>query len=209
MAEVKTHVEAGLNKTELLQPLSTAVKKIVQTRLYTTSLPVLQTTLRTRLLATTTTTVRKALTQEYNDETDTLTGMINILIAQNNNQLEVVKTTSDVDIATEVSRRDGRISAAGATRQAELNRLQSDVNFANDELVAAQAAKDTQEIIKVAAIADRVLKESIFYQTLKEVNDRNAAAPAKRVTCVANAEAAYAAETAAYAASLSSQNDMP
>merc|ERR1712166_1087788 len=139
---------------------------------------------------------------------ETLTGMINSLIAQNNNQLEVVKTTSDADIATEVSRRDTRISAADATLAAELDRLQADVNFAHGELVAAQAAQDAQEIIKDAAIADRVLKESIFYQTLEEGNDRKAAALAKRVTCVANAEAAYAADTAAYAASLSSQNDL-
>merc|ERR1711865_814133 len=47
-----------------------------------------------------------------------------------------------------------------------------------------------------------------FYQTEEEGNTRKAAALAKRVTCVANAEAAYAAETASYAASLSSQNDL-
>merc|ERR1711865_395383 len=34
LAEVKTQVEAGLNKAELLQSLTTAVKKIVKTRLY-------------------------------------------------------------------------------------------------------------------------------------------------------------------------------
>merc|ERR1712028_269840 len=39
-------------------------------------------------------------------------------------------------------------------------------------------------------------------------NNRKAAALAKRVTCVANANAAYAAETASYAASLSSQNEL-
>merc|ERR1711865_917775 len=64
------------------------------------------------------------------------------------------------------------------------------------------------EIIKDAAIADRVLKESRFYQTLEEGNNRKAAALAKRVTCVANANAAYTAETASYAASLSSQNEL-
>merc|ERR1712028_114907 len=133
---------------------------------------------------------------------------INSLIAQNNNQLEVVKTTSDADIATEVSRRDTRISAADATLQAELDRLQADVNFANGELVAAQAAEDAQEIIKNAAIADRELKESIFYQTLEEGNNRKSAALAKRVTCVTNAEAAYASETASYSVSLKSQNDL-
>merc|ERR1711865_1080707 len=147
-------------------------------------------------------------TQEFNVDTDTLTGMINSLIAQNNAQLAVVKTTSDADIATEVSRRDTRISAADATLQAELDRLQADVNFANGELVAAQAAQDAQEIIKDAAIADRVLKESIFYQTLEEGTNRKAAALAKRVTCVQNAEAAYTAETASYATSLSSQNEL-
>merc|ERR1711957_854394 len=90
----------------------------------------------------------------------------------------------------------------------ELNRLQADVNFANGELVAAQAAQDAQEIIKDAAIADRELKESIFYQTLEEGNNRKSAALAKRVTCVTNAEAAYASETASYSASLKSQNDL-
>merc|ERR1711966_506378 len=127
----------------------------------------------------------------YNGDTDTLTGMINSLIAQNNHQLEVVKTTSDADIVTEVSRRDTRISAADATLQAELDRLQADVNFANGELVAAQAAQDAQEIIKDAAIADRQLKESTFDQTQEEGSNRKSAALAKRVTCVANAEATY------------------
>jgi len=134
--------------------------------------------------------------------------MINSLIAQNNNQLEVVKTTSDSDLAAEVAKRDARITAADAALQAELDRLQADVNFAHGELVAAQAAEDAQEIIKDAAIADRVLKESRFYQTLEEGNNRKAAALAKRVTCVTNAEAAYASETSGYASSLKSQNDL-
>jgi hypothetical protein len=43
---------------------------------------------------------------------------------------------------------------------------------------------------------------------LEEGDNRKAAALAKRVTCVANAEAAYTSETASYAASLSSQNDL-
>merc|ERR1711865_259823 len=114
-------------------------------------------------------------TQEYNGETETLTGMINSLIAQNNNQLEVVKTTSDSDLAAEVAKRDARITAADAALQAELDRLQADVNFAHGELVAAQAAEDAQEIIKDAAIADRVLKESIYYQTEEEGNNRKSA----------------------------------
>merc|ERR1712166_1166050 len=204
LAEVKTQVEAGLNKAELLQSLTTAVKKIVKTRLYDFT------------AGSADDFEDKAAGDYHNDfdatayngDTDTLTGMINSLIAQNNNQLEVVKTTSDADLATEVSRRDTRISAADATLQAELDRLQADVNFANGELVAAQAAQDAQEIIKDAAIADRVLKESRFYQTLEEGNNRKAAALAKRVTCVTNAEAAYTAETASYAASLSSQNEL-
>ena len=146
--------------------------------------------------------------EEYKGETESLTGMINSLIAQNNNQLELVKTTSDSDIAAEASKRDATISAADKALQTELDRLQADVNFANGELVAAQAAEDAQEIIKNAAIADRELKESIFYQTLEEGNNRKSAALAKRVTCVTNAEAAYASETASYSASLKSQNDL-
>merc|ERR1712166_1577682 len=175
LADVKAQVEAGLNKAELLQSLTTAVKKIVKTRLYDFT------------AGSADDFEDKAAGDYHNDfdatayngDTDTLTGMINSLIAQNNNQLEVVKTTSDADLATEVSRRDTRISAADATLQAELDRLQADVNFANGELVAAQAAQDAQEIIKDAAIADRVLKESRFYQTLEEGNNRKAAALAK------------------------------
>merc|ERR1712086_920274 len=208
LAEVKTQVEAGLNKAELLQSLTTAVKKIVKTRLYDFTAGSADDFEDKAAGDYHNNGQEGADTQEFNVDTDTLTGMINSLIAQNNNQLEVVKTTSDADIATEVSRRDARISAADATLQAELNRLQTDVNFAHGELVAAQAAQDAQEIIKDVAIADRVLKESIFYQTLEEGNDRKAAALAKRVTCVANANAAYTAETAAYAASLSSQNEL-
>merc|ERR1712127_1004076 len=204
LADVKAQVEAGLNKAELLQSLTTAVKKIVKTRLYDFT------------AGSADDFEDKAAGDYHNDfdatayngDTDTLTGMINSLIAQNNNQLAVVETTSDADLATEVSRRDARISAADATLQAELDRLQGDVNFANGELVAAQAAQDAQEIIKDAAIADRVLKESRYYQTLEEGNNRKAAALAKRVTCVANANAAYTAETASYAASLSGQNEL-
>merc|ERR1712195_229138 len=208
LAEVKSQVEAGLNKAELLQSLTTAVKKIVKTRLYDFTAGAANDFEDKAAGDYHNNGQEGADTQEYNGETETLTGMINSLIAANNNQLEVVKTTSDADIATEVSRRDARITAADATLQAELDRLQADVNFAHGELVAAQAAEDAQEIIKDAAIADRVLKESIFYQTEEEGNTRKAAALAKRVTCVANAEAAYAAETASYAASLSSQNDL-
>merc|ERR1740115_230082 len=208
LADVKTQVEAGLNKAELLQSLTTAVKKIVKTRLYDFTAGSADDFEDKAAGDYHDNGQEGADTQEFNVDTDTLTGMINSLIAQNNAQLAVVKTTSEADIATEVSRRDTRISAADATLQAELDRLQADVNFANGELVAAQAAQDAQEIIKDAAIADRVLKESIFYQTLEEGNNRKAAALAKRVTCVTNAEAAYTAETAAYAASLSSQNEL-
>merc|ERR1712166_1154647 len=208
LAEVKTQVEAGLNKAELLQSLTTAVKKIVKTRLYDFTAGSAD-DFEDKAAGDYHDNGQEGTdTQEYNVDTDTLTGMINSLIAQNNNQLEVVETPSDADIATEVSRRDARISAADATLQAELDRLQADVNFAHGELVAAQAAQDAQEIIKDAAIADRTLKQSIFYQTLEEGNNRKAAALAKRVTCVTNAEAAYTAETASYAASLSSQNDL-
>merc|ERR1712086_471882 len=208
LAEVKAQVEAGLNKAELLQSLTTAVKKIVKTRLYDFTAGSADDFEDKAAGDYHDNGQEGADTQEFNVDTDTLTGMINSLIAQNNNQLAVVKTTSDADIATEVSRRDARISAADATLQAELDRLQGDVNFANGELVAAQAAQDAQEIIKDAAIADRVLKESRFYQTLEEGNNMKAAALANRVTCVANANAAYAAETASYAASLSSQNEL-
>merc|ERR1712086_893320 len=208
LADVKTQVEAGLNKAELLQSLTTAVKKIVKTRLYDFTAGSAD-DFEDKAAGDYHNNGQNATnSEEYSGDTDTLTGMINSLIAQNNNQLEVVKTTSDADIATEVSRRDTRISAADATLQAELDRLQTDVNFAHGELVAAQAAQDAQEIIKDAAIADRTLKQSIFYQTLEEGNNRKAAALAKRVTCVTNAEAAYTAETASYAASLSSQNEL-
>merc|ERR1712166_30132 len=208
LAEVKTQVEAGLNKAELLQSLTTAVKKIVKTHLYDFTAGSADDFEDKAAGDYHNNGQEGADTQEFNVDTDTLTGMIKSLIAQNNNQLAVVETTSDADLATEVSRRDTRISAADATLQAELDRLQADVNFANGELVAAQAAQDAQEIIKDAAIADRVLKESIFYQTLEEGNNRKAAALAKRITCVTNAEAAYTAETASYAASLSSQNEL-
>merc|ERR1712086_590078 len=208
LAEVKAQVEAGLNKAELLQSLTTAVKKIVKTRLYDFTAGSADDFEDKAAGDYHDNGQEGADTQEFNVDTDTLTGMIKSLIAQNNNQLAVVETTSDADLATEVSRRDTRISAADATLQAELDRLQADVNFANGELVAAQAAQDAQEIIKDAAIADRVLKESRYYQTLEEGNNRKAAALAKRVTCVTNAEAAYTAETASYAASLSSQNDL-
>merc|ERR1712195_274438 len=199
LADVKAQVEAGLNKAELLQSLTTAVKKIVKTRLYDFTAGSAD-DFEDKAAGDYHNNGQNATnSEEYSGDTDTLTGMINSLIAQNNNQLEVVKTTSDADIATEVSRRDTRISAADATLQAELNRLQTDVNFAHGELVAAQAAQDAQEIIKDAVIADRTLKQSIFFQTLEEGNNRKAAALAKRVTCVTNAEAAYTAETASYA----------
>merc|ERR1711865_862443 len=112
----------------------------------------------------------------YSGDTDTLTGMINSLIAQNNQQLDVVKTTSGTHIAAEEKGRDARINAADATLQAELNRLQTDVNFAHSELVAAQAAENAQELIKDAAIVDHKLKEDISHQTLEEGNIRKSAA---------------------------------
>merc|ERR1711957_1050365 len=202
LAEVKTQVDAGLNKVELLQSLTTVVKKIVKTRLYDFTAG------KSKHFD------DKAAgnynnngqggtdSTEFSGDTDTLTGMINSLIAQNNQQLKVVKTTSDAHIATEVKRRDARINAADATLQAELDRLQTDVNFAHGELV------DAQEIVKDAAIADRVLKEDIYYQTLEEGNNRKSAALEKRIACVSNANAAYTSETAAYAQSLKSQGEL-
>merc|ERR1711865_1054661 len=208
LAEVQSQVEAGLNKVELLQALSTAVKKIVKTRLYDFTAGAAD-DFSDQATGDYHNAGQGAVnSEEFKGDTESLTGMINSLIAQNNNQLELVKTTSDSDIAAEASKRDATISAADKALQTELNRLQADVNFANGELVAAQAAEDAQEIIKNAAIADRELKESIFYQTLEEGNNRKSAALAKRVTCVTNAEAAYASETASYSASLKSQNDL-
>merc|ERR1711865_1365160 len=208
LAEVKTQVEAGLNKVELLQSLTTVVKKIVKTRLYDFSAG------KSKQFA------DQAAgnyhdngqggfnSTEYSGDTDTLTGMINSLIAQNNQQLDVVKTTSGTHIAAEEKGRDARINAADATLQAELDRLQTDANFAHGELVAAQAAEDAQEIVKDAAIADRVLKEDIYYQTLEEGNNRKSVALEKRIACVTNANAAYTSETAAYAQSLKSQGEL-
>merc|ERR1712086_442305 len=115
LAEVKTQVEAGLNKAELLQSLTTAVKKIVKTRLYDFTAGSADDFEDKAAGDYHDNGQEGADTQEFNVDTDTLTGMINSLIAQNNAQLAVVKTTSDADIATEVSRRDTRISAADAT----------------------------------------------------------------------------------------------
>merc|ERR1712086_1223676 len=208
LAEVKTQVEAGLNKVELLQSLTTVVKKIVKTHLYDFTAG------KSKHFD------DKAAgnyhnngqggtdSTEFSGDTDTLTGMINSLIAQNNQQLEVVKTTSGTHIAAEEKGRDARINAADATLQAELNRLQTDVNFAHGQLVAAQAAENAQELIKDDAIVDRKLKEDISHQTLEEGNIRKSAALEKRNTCVSNANAAYASETAAYAKSLKSQGEL-
>merc|ERR1711865_632085 len=118
-------------------------------------------------------------------------------------KLAVVETTSDADLATEVSRRDTRISAADATLQAELDRLQGDVNFAHGELVAAQAAQDAQEIIKDAAIADRVLKESIFSEQQDEMESILQAVEAK---ISGEREAAQTQHDADVASSLAKKN---
>merc|ERR1712195_393354 len=119
LAEVKSQVEAGLNKAELLQSLTTAVKKIVKTRLYDFTAGAANDfedkaagDYHNNFDAT-----------EYNGETNSLTGMITSLISENNKQLEVVKTTSDSDIAAEATKRDTRISAADSTLKTELDRL--------------------------------------------------------------------------------------
>ena len=208
LTEVKAKVEAGLNKEELLQSLTTVVKKIVKTRLYDFAHGSAD-DFKDKAAGNYHDNGQAGVkSTEYSGDTGTLTGMINKLIADNNNQLEVVKTSSDADIAAEVARRDDRIKAADKTLQAELDRLQKDVNFANKELVAAQAAEDAQKIIQDAAIADRKLKESIFYQTQEEGNNRKKAALEKRVTGVSNANAAYTSETAEYARSLKTQGEL-
>merc|ERR1740130_1222765 len=208
LAEVKTKVEAGLNKVELLQSLTTVVKKIVKTRLYDFNAGK-STHFADQAAGNYHDNGQGGVNSaEYSGDTDTLTGMINNLIFQNNQQLDVVKTTSGTHIAAEEEGRDARINAADATLQTELDRLQTDVNYAHDQLVAAQAAEDAQEIVKDAAIADRVLKEDIYYQTLEEGNNRKSAALEKRIACVSNANAAYTSETAAYAQSLKSQGEL-
>merc|ERR1712166_1538560 len=118
LAEVKTQVEAGLNKVELLQSLTTVVKKIVKTRLYDFNAGK-----STHFADQATGNYHDngqggVNSAEYSGDTDTLTGMINNLIFQNNQQLD-----------------------------------------------AAQAAENAQELIKDAAIVDRKLKEDISHQT--------------------------------------------
>merc|ERR1712166_146131 len=198
LSGVKSKVEAGLNKSELLQSLTTAVKNIVKTRLYDFT------------AGSANEFEDKAAGKyhknfdatEYNGETNSLTGMITSLISENNKQLEVVKTTSDSDIAAEATKRDTRISAADSTLKTELDRLQKDVNDAHAALVAAQSAEDAQKTVMDTAIADREHKQSNHEQTVEEGNNRKSAALEKRTTCVANAESAYASELAAYASTL-------
>merc|ERR1712166_1306691 len=198
LSDVKSKVEAGLNKAELLQSLTAAVKKIVKTRLYDFTAGSANEfedkaagNYHNNFDAT-----------AYNGDTNSLTGMITSLIDQNNGQLEVVKTTSDSDIAAEATKRDTRISAADSTLKTELDRLQKDVNDAHAALVAAQAAEDAQKTVMDTAIADRELKQSNHDQTVEEGNNRKTAALEKRTTCVANAESAYASELVTYASTL-------
>merc|ERR1712166_750438 len=198
LSGVKSKVEAGLNKSELLQSLTTAVKNIVKTRLYDFT------------AGSANEFEDKAAGKyhnnfdatAYNGVTNSLTGMITSLISENNKQLEVVKTTSDSDIAAEATKRDTRISAADSTLKTELDRLQKDVNDAHAALVAAQAAEDAQKTVMDTAIADHELKQSNHDQTVEEGNNRKTAALEKRTTCVANAESAYDSELVTYASTL-------
>merc|ERR1712166_134223 len=202
LAEVKTQIEDGLNKVELLQSLATVVKKIVKTRLYDFTIGSAD-DFEDKADGNYHNNGQDATnSEEYTGDTSTLTGMINSLIAQNNNQLEVVKTTSTADMAAKADARDTRITNADSTLQAELNRLQQAANDAHGELVTAQAAEDTQKPIMDAAIADRVLKESNHAQTVEEGINRKTAALEKRTACVANAESAYDSELVAYASTL-------
>merc|ERR1712166_1190303 len=202
LAEVKTQIEDGLNKVELLQSLATVVKKIVKTRLYDFTIGSAD-DFEDKADGNYHNNGQDATnSEEYTGDTSTLTGMINSLIAQNNNQLEVVKTTSTADMAAKADARDTRITNADSTLKTELDRLQKDVNDAHGELVTAQAAEDTQKPIMDAAIADRVLKESNHAQTVEEGINRKTAALEKRTACVANAESAYDSELVAYASTL-------
>ena len=97
-AEVKAQVEAGLNKVELLQSLTAAVKKIVKTCRYNFTAGSAD-DFEDKAGDYHDNNQEGTDTQEYNGETDTLTGMINSLVAQNNNQLADVKTTSDAGSA--------------------------------------------------------------------------------------------------------------
>merc|ERR1712166_1032898 len=202
LAEVKTQIEDGLNKVELLQSLATVVKKIVKTRLYDFTIGSAD-DFEDKADGNYHNNGQNATnSEEYTGDTSTLTGMINSLIAQNNNQLEVVKTTSTADMAAKADARDTRITNADSTLQAELNWLQQAANDAHGELVTAQAAEDTQKPIMDAAIADRVLKESNHAQTVEEGINRKTAALEKRTACVANAESAYDSELVTYASTL-------
>merc|ERR1712086_959378 len=81
--------------------------------------------------------------EEYTGDTSTLTGMINSLIAQNTNQLEVVKTTSTADMAANADAQSAWDAAAAveATEVAEFDRL---VGVKNAKQAAYDAALQTQ-----------------------------------------------------------------
>ena len=203
LTDVKAKIAAGLNKSELLQTLTTAVKKIVKTRFYSFT------------AGSANNFADKASgkyhengqggtnSQTYSqDSSTTLTALINKLIADNTAQLEVVKTSSDADVAAEVTKRDNRITAADTTLQGELNRLKGDVDTAKGHLDTAQAAEDAQKTIKDAAVADRVAKEATHAQTVEAGNAKKAAAANTRTSCQSNAESLYNTETAAYDKSL-------
>jgi len=203
LTDVKAKIAAGLNKSELLQTLTTVVKKVVKTRLYSFTAGSANNFADKASGKYHASGQGGTNSQTYStDSSTTLTALIEKLIADNTAQLEVVKKASDADLEKAVKTRDDRITAADSTLQDELNRLQGAVDSAKEALDQAKDAEEAQKTIKDAAVADRVAKEATHAQTVEKGNQKKEAANNARTSCQENALSLYKTETAAYDQSL-------
>lgn len=197
--QVEAAVNSGVNQEELLQALTTAMKHVMKSRLYS-----FQTTKTANFTDTASGEYdsHANVSATFDAHTETLKGQLAALIAQNEAQLTLVAQSAQEDQVDANTTRDDALQAARTKLDNEINRLQDAQDAAQSAMETAQSDLDAQTTVLDAAKLEFTDKESTYQSTLEEGNNLIALAQQDRIVCVNNTEATRQAEVARYADSL-------
>lgn len=197
--QVEAAVNSGVNQEELLQALTTAMKHVMKSRLYS-----FETTKSAHFAdnASGEYDHNANVSATFDKHTETLRGMVADLIAQNEAQLALVASSAQQDQVDANTTRDDALQAARTKLDNEIARLQLAQDNAQSAMENAQTALDDQTIVLDAAKIDYTNKEATYQSTLETGNNNIATAQQDRIVCVNNTEATRQAEVARYATSL-------
>jgi len=197
--QVEAAVNSGVNQEELLQALTTAMKHVMKSRLYS-----FQTTKTANFTDTASGEYdsHANVSATFDAHTETLKGQLEKLIAQNEAQLALVAQSAQEDQVDANTTREDALQAATTKLENEIKRLQDAQDAAQSAMETAQSNLDAQTTVLEAAKVEFTVKESTYQSTLEEGNNLIAVAQQDRIVCVNNTEATRQTEVARYADSL-------